>query len=82
MRQVRALALSLAKMDGEGRLERMFWGPLGADHGTIEVLDSPKRKGRKRAAKSGQGGGTMIEPIIAENVVVIEEQEGWILGVT
>ena len=63
-------------MDSEGRLERLFEGPLGNDTGEI----APPPKGRKKGSKAG--GDEMVKPLTPEEVVIIEEQEGWILGVT
>ena len=63
-------------MDTEGRLERLFKGPLGNDGDEV----APPLKGRKKSSKARRED--MVKPLTPEEVVIIEEQEGWILGVT
>ena len=63
-------------MDTEGRLERLFEGPLGNDGGEV----APPPKGRKKMSKAR--GEDVVKPLTPEEVAIIEEQEGWILGVT
>ena len=54
----------------------MFRGPLGNDAGET----APLPKGRKKGSKARRE--VMVKPLTPEEVVIIEEQEGWILGVT